>query len=261
MPGLLPIGTFHHAHVTIAPLGEALVEIDEPLTQLRVIDIAAVHIQEHLLHVGIRLRRQRGVARQLGRWNGIPLPRQIVKKAVPHRGLPIPTFQGEPASAAVGEPGDRRGTLCAEQELELSELVRLKSARRFKPGAERQELERRHRFEDVQLGDQYLEDGEDPLQRMPHAMRLVASKQRRDVIEFVQQLLEPQLVHLVDDDEQQLVVLWRTRSRLLQREQRIDVQVALVGHHRIWTVAHVASPTPLAGMLSGPVAWICISPG
>ena len=49
------------------------------------------------------------------------------------------------------------------------------------------------------------------------------------VIELVQELLEPQLVDLVNDDEEHLVVLGPLRARLLQREELVDAQVAAVG--------------------------------
>jgi hypothetical protein len=42
-------------------------------------------------------------------------------------------------------------------------------------------------------------------------------EQPHDVIELVQQLLEPELVDLVDDDEERLVVLRPVGARLLQR--------------------------------------------
>jgi hypothetical protein len=42
----------------------------------------------------------------------------------------------------------------------------------------------------------------------------------------VQQQLEPEFVGLVNDDEEQFVVLLRLRTRLLERKQLIDVQIA-----------------------------------
>ena len=50
-----------------------------------------------------------------------------------------------------------------------------------------------------------------------------------DAIEFVEQLLEPQLVDLVDDDEEQLVVFGPVGARLLQREQLVELQIVRVG--------------------------------
>ena len=58
------------------------------------------------------------------------------------------------------------------------------------------------------------------------AMRVVRFEQLDDAIELVQQLLEPELVHLVDDDEQHLVVLGPRRARLLQRQQLVDLEIA-----------------------------------
>ena len=49
-----------------------------------------------------------------------------------------------------------------------------------------------------------------------------------DAIELVQQLLEPELVDLVNDDEQHLVVLGPVRARLLQRQELVDLQVGAV---------------------------------
>ena len=106
----------------------------------------------------------------------------------------------------------------AEHELELPELIGLKSARRLEPLPERLELERRHGLEDVELRDQHLENGEDPLQRMLRPVRIARLEERDDVIDFVQHLLEPQLVDLVNDDEEHLVVFGAFGARALQRQ-------------------------------------------
>ena len=60
--------------------------------------------------------------------------------------------------------------------------------------------------------------------------------------ELVQELLEPQLVHLVDPDEEQLVVLLRTR--VLRREQLLQVQVGRVVERGGGPGAHVHSVRP-----------------
>ena len=54
-------------------------------------------------------------------------------------------------------------------------------------------------------------------------------EQRHHAIDLVQHLLEPQLVDLVNDDEQHLVVLGPVRARPLQREQLVDREIAAVG--------------------------------
>ena len=66
------------------------------------------------------------------------------------------------------------------------------------------------------------------LQRVLRAMRLVAFEQLRHAIDLVQHLLEPELVDLVNDDEQHLVVLRPFRARLLQGEEFVDLQVGVV---------------------------------
>ena len=112
-----------------------------------------------------------------------------------------------------------------EQRLELAELRRLEAARRVEPGAEAAELERGHRLEHVHLGDHHLEDAQHPVQRVT-ARDLVVDVEHRDrVIELPQHLLEPQLVHLVDHDEQHLVVLGAVGSGLLERQQFVDLEV------------------------------------
>ena len=120
--------------------------------------------------------------------------------------------------------------LQAEHELELPELIRLKPARRLEARPERLELERRHRLENVELRDQHLENGENALERVLRVKRIAGIEQGNHVIDFVEHLLEPQLVDLVNDDEEHLVVLGPLGARPLKGEQFIDGQVVPVGH-------------------------------
>jgi hypothetical protein len=104
--------------------------------------------------------------------------------------------------------GGRRGRLSlAEHRLDLPKLRRLEPRRRLEPVAERGELERGHRLEDVDLGDQRLEDLQDPVEQMEGRIGVARLEHPLDFGELVEELLEPQLVHLMDDDEEQLVVL------------------------------------------------------
>ena len=62
-----------------------------------------------------------------------------------------------------------------------------------------------HRFEDVPYSTQL----------MSTTVERVAVEMGDQTIQFVQYLLEPELVHLVHDDEQRLVVLSRFATGLL----------------------------------------------
>ena len=53
---------------------------------------------------------------------------------------------------------------------------------------------------------------------MLRAIRIARLEERDDVIDFVQHLLEPQLVDLVNDDEEHLVVFGAFGARALQRQ-------------------------------------------
>ena len=165
--------------------------------------------------------------------------------------LPKRCSQRGARAAAVGKALDRRLRLVAEHELELPELIGLKAARRFEPLPKRLELERRHRLEDVELRDQHLEDGEDALQRVLRAIRIARVEQRDHAIDFVQHLLEPQLVDLVNDDEEHFVVFGSFGARPLQREQLIDRQIGsvsdgtVVHHHSLQGGRPVGGPSPV----------------
>ena len=94
-------------------------------------------------------------------------------------------------------------------------------------------LERRHRLEHVDLGDDRLQDREDPLHRHERRTAVADLQPVLEPPELVQEHLEPELVHLVDDDEEQLVVLGPLRQRLLGREEVVQVQVRRVGERRV----------------------------
>ena len=115
---------------------------------------------------------------------------------------------GEPGELGrVGlEPVEVIGRLLAEQELDLAELGGLEAARVGEEGTERGELERRHRLQHVELGDQRLEDLEDPGETVVTLGGGVIVERPGERVEFVQYLLEPQFVDLMNDDEEGLVV-------------------------------------------------------
>jgi hypothetical protein len=60
---------------------------------------------------------------------------------------------------------------------------------------------------------------------------IVSGEQLLEVVQLVKNLLEPKLVHLMDHDEEHLVVLRSLRQGTLEREQLIDFQVIGVRRH------------------------------
>src|SRR5205823_13708757 len=89
------------------------------------------------------------------------------------------------------------------------------------------------RLEDVDLADERLEDGAAALEGGNGSVEVALPQVLADLLHLVQQELEPQLVDLVDDDEEHLIVLDRLRQRLLQGEQLIELEIGRVGQgHR-----------------------------
>ena len=67
-------------------------------------------------------------------------------------------------------------------------------------------------------------------------------QQRAQAVALMQLLTEPQFVHLVDDDEQELVVFGRVGDDLLERQQFGNLQVAAVGDVHASRVAERLAP-------------------
>ena len=128
----------------------------------------------------------------------------------------ITLLQRRSRAAPRRKPGNGAVVLPAKHEFNLPELIRLETACRLKAQPEGEELERCHRFENVELRNHHLEDGENPLQSVLRAGRVIVREQTRDAAELVEQFLEPELAHLVDDDEEHLIVLGAFRPGLLQ---------------------------------------------
>src|SRR2546427_12932664 len=107
--------------------------------------------------------------------------------------------------------------------------MRLKAAARLQPVAECQKVERRDRLQHVDLRDQRLENRQNALERSAGQRRVVRAQQLLQVVELVQDFLEPHLVDLMDDDEEGLVVFQLTRSGLLQGQAFVELQIARGG--------------------------------
>src|SRR5688500_19938911 len=100
-----------------------------------------------------------------------------MQEGVPHRWFAITAQECRAGTAAFRKTPDRLLALGAEHEFDLPELIRLESARRLEPRSKRQKLERRHGFEDVQLRDEHLQDGEDAFEGVLRTVRVVGGQQ------------------------------------------------------------------------------------
>src|SRR5256885_998333 len=114
----------------------------------------------------------------------------VCSSDLPQRRFAVPGLEPAPALASFGVARDGCGVLRAEDEFELPELERLEPAPGLEPVAERQELERRHGLEDVDLCHHHLEHGENPLQGVQRPRRVVVAQQLLEIAELVEHLLE-----------------------------------------------------------------------
>ena len=72
--------------------------------------------------------------------------------------------------------------------------------------------------------------------------RMIRRLQLHHAVEFVEQLLEPELVDLVNNDEQHLIVFGTGGPRLLEREELVDLQIRPVRRRRLRGVGHEWNP-------------------
>ena len=104
---------------------------------------------------------------------------------------------------------ERGSAFVTEEKFQFPELDRLKSRRRFQAIAKTGKTRRRHRLEDVDLPDERFHDRPRAFEGMNRAEEIAGRKIVFDLFKLVEQLLEPELVSLMDDDEQHLIVLGR----------------------------------------------------
>jgi hypothetical protein len=223
-------------HVAVAPLLHALVEVDEQLAEDRRLGVAPVDVDEQGLD-GL-------LVGPFG--HEVPARPEVGEQGVEdvgggHRRLD-PRALGRP----LGVGPDHPGVAAAEHGLDLAELRRLEARGGVEAVAEGEEARRRERLEHVDLRDDGLEDGQDAAQRPHGAGRVARGQDGAQPAQLVEELLEPQLVDLVDDDEQELVVLLGAGD--LARQELIEAQVARVRDRR--RVAHAPTVAP-RGRLSG----------
>ena len=128
----------------------------------------------------------------------------------------------------------------SEDRFDFAKLSGLEAARLIKAVAERIELQRGHGLEDVDLAHEDLEDGANSTKRRKRCECVAGFEQGLGPGEFVEERREPQLVGLMDDDEEQFVVFWSDRPSFLKFEEFIDLQIAAVGECAVVN-GHVSS--------------------
>ena len=121
-----------------------------------------------------------------------------------------------------------RAVLQAEQIFDLAELRRLEAARRAEHAAKGQVIGRGQRREHVPAQRHHRLDAGDAGEILVDLDQLVGADQRTRQPQLVDGLLEPELLGLVDDDEQQLVMM--IGDRVLGVEQLVERQILAVGH-------------------------------
>ncbi len=132
----------------------------------------------------------------------------------------------KPAGVALVH-GDHVAILVAELELEQPVLQRLESGGAAERIAERGIFERRERRQHAPGAQQLFLQPRDARQHLERRIEVVAAHALEHVVELVQEQPHPQFRHLVDDDEQHLVLL--DGVGLLRVEQLVELQVLAIG--------------------------------
>ena len=130
---------------------------------------------------------------------------QQIVETIDDRRLVEPPFEADPFIATRLEGLEHFFPLVSQDVLHLAELGRLESRGALQPVAEGDERHGGHRLQYVELTDQRLHQGSHAFEARNGAVQIVGGELPLDRVELPQQLLEPQLVDLMDDDEQQLV--------------------------------------------------------
>src|SRR5204862_7039277 len=151
-------------------------------TELGILGIGAVDVDDDSLDVRRRFDRGDHVAAETGWWNVVTLAQEVVEEGIPQRRRAVAALQRDARAAALREPTKGLLRFHSEHELELPELVRLKAAGGVEPFAEAEELERRHGFQDVELRHHHLQDREDALQGVLRTVRIVRFQKLDDSI-------------------------------------------------------------------------------
>src|SRR2546429_2659471 len=103
-----------------------------------------------------------------------------------------------------------RTAFVPEQKFQLPKLDRLESRCRLESVTETRKGRWRHCFENVHLAHQCLHDGPGAFEGMNRTEEIACGKILLNFFKLMQQLLKPELIGLMNDDEQHFIVFrWR----------------------------------------------------
>jgi hypothetical protein len=132
----------------------------------------------------------------------------------------------------------------AQEELDLAELDGLEAGGRVQVVAEAQEVLGPHRLQDPDLLDEQPLDLHHTAQEARPFVDVVLLDLPGRAVHLVEDELEPELVDLVNDDEERLVVVGGRGQALLQLEELRDPKVRAVGERLVRHGEMVAPSDP-----------------
>ena len=106
----------------------------------------------------------------------------------------------------------------AQQEFKRAKLPALKAAGIGQKISKRQERNGGHGFKHIDLRHHGLENFQHARQRACRILQVSLSQKFAEVPSFMNLLLEPQFIHLVNNDEKCFIMLHGFADRLLQRK-------------------------------------------
>jgi hypothetical protein len=210
--------------VPIPPLLHPFVQVDQVLRHDGRPGVIAINLQQNLLQ---RRRRFQWLGDVAPGRDGVLLHREIGDEGIEERRPGHRVGDPRPLLTALGVVREHPLVPTAEDGLELTELSRLEPARSVESRAKTRELARSHRLEHIDLRDHHLEDSQNPAQCADGVSGVTRLQLLLEVKRLVEDLLEPKFIHLVDHDEEQLVML--VGPGTLRVEQIVQREVGRVG--------------------------------
>ena len=140
--GLVADRPLDHLHVAVAPLLEALVEVDEALADLGRAAVGDVHGEQHVVELRGAAGGDGDVALEHRRRHGEAVAGEVAQERVVQRAVGAWPPRAGGGRAGIGVRRQDGRVASTEHDLELAELGRLEAARGVEPAAEAGELAR-----------------------------------------------------------------------------------------------------------------------